>query len=108
MEDQVGIGRNLTNGALTVCEMGRDMKRALTAFFHAHHALVPAFDDFADAKDNGERASAVDGGVEFLTVVEEAFLIYFDQSAFNGFATGAELSVCDLEFCRHFCHYISI
>ena len=108
MEDQVGVGWDLSNGALSISEMGGDVKRTLTAFFHAHHALIPAFDHFSDAEDDGERASAVDGGVEFLTVVEEAFLIYFDQSAFNGFATGAELSVCDLEFCRHFCHYISI
>lgn len=55
----------------TIGHVGRDGEQPRLAFDHAEEAFVPAFDDLTRSESEFERAIAVAGGVELITVGEE-------------------------------------
>src|SRR4051812_31840331 len=80
--------------------MARDGELHLVTYFHLGHAEVPAGNHLARAEREGEGLVAIDGAVEFLSVLERAGVVDRDEVAFLRRRAGAGDERFNLEFSR--------
>ena len=78
VEDEGGVGADVTGTTLAVSQVGRDHEGDLAAFAHELHAFRPAFDNAV------EREGDAFVLVEFLTVDEGAAVVHFHGVAVAG------------------------
>src|SRR5690606_23820436 len=102
LEDQVRIRRDVrADLPFSVSEVGRYEQLALASDFHAHQALIPAFNYAPGAEHALEGFTALVGGVEHGAVFQGAGIWGGDQGAFDAFLAVAQLKVYHLQFVVH-------